>query len=145
LPDLAAELAGSGGAMDTLVVRESRSSLAGVVMAVAVEGMSVGEARALMHHGLTGAPHSLKLPHESALPGPLGHVGHGHVSGAVRHELRGLHTASPASTAAAPPTPSPAPAGAPAAVGPSLPEHSGAAGTAANAPGTAPATPASAA
>jgi hypothetical protein len=101
LPDLAAELAGSGGAMDTLVVRESRSSLAGVVMAVAVEGMSVGEAHALMRHGLTGPPRELKLPRESALRNPLGHIGHGHVSGAVQRELRGVHSGSPAHPAAA--------------------------------------------
>ena len=98
LPDLAAELAGSAGSMDTLVVRESRSSLAGVVMAVAVEGIGVAEARALMHHGVTGAPRGLKLPHGSAaLRNPLGHVGHGHVSGSLQHELRGLqHAGSPA-------------------------------------------------
>ncbi|MGN6869052.1 MAG: hypothetical protein ACTHMY_11695 [Solirubrobacteraceae bacterium] len=110
LPDLAAELAGSGGAMDTLVVRESRSSLAGVVMAVAVEGMSVGEAQALMHHGLTGAPRGLKLPHESALRNPLGHVGHGHVSGAIQHEVRGLQSGSPAHAVAASSPSSTAPA-----------------------------------
>ena len=101
LPDLAAELAGSAGSMDTLVVRESRSSLAGVVMAVAVEGIGVAEARALMHHGVTGAPRGLKLPHGSAaLRNPLGHVGHGHVSGSLQHELRGLqHAGSPAHAA----------------------------------------------
>ena len=53
--ELAAEFTGSRKPMDTLMVRESRSSLAGVVMAVAVEGMSVGEAQALIHHGLAGA------------------------------------------------------------------------------------------
>jgi hypothetical protein len=102
LPDLADELAGSGAAMDTLVVRESRSSLAGVVMAVAVEGMSVAEAQALMHHGVTGAAHGLKLPHGHALPRPLGHLGHGRVSGAVRHELHGQHSGSPRHAVAAP-------------------------------------------
>jgi hypothetical protein len=144
LPDLAAELAGSGGTMDTLVVRESRSSLAGVVMAVAVEGMSVAEAQALMHHGLTGAPRGLRLPHGGALPGRVGHLGHGHVSGTVQHELRGLHSGSPAhalgasashtsgppttpsstgsgSSASAPPTPAAAPASAPAASAPGTP------------------------
>ena len=59
LPELAAELGGSGRSMDTLVVRESRSSLAGVVMAVAVEGMSIAEAQALMHHGLAGVPRGI--------------------------------------------------------------------------------------
>ncbi|HET6870436.1 MAG TPA: hypothetical protein VFH80_31270 [Solirubrobacteraceae bacterium] len=149
LPELADELAGSAGPMDTLVVRESRSSLAGVVMAVAVEGMSVGEAHALMSHGLTGAPRGLKLPHSSALHNPLGQLGHGHVPGAVRHELRGVHAGSPAHAAGAPaassapastaapaagttpqpasttpppPTRSPAPADAPVAAAPTPPE-----------------------
>src|SRR5689334_8036758 len=133
--------------MDTLVVRESRSSLAGVVMAVAIEGMSVGEAHALMSHGLTGAPRGLKLPHSSALHSPLGQLGHGHASRAVQHELRGVQngsptdpaapsaSGSPASTASAPasaaepqasaapsPTPAPAPAGVPAAETPATPE-----------------------
>ena len=57
LPELAAELAGVRRAsMDTLMVRESKSSLAGVVMAVAVEGMSIAEAQALIQHGPAGAP-----------------------------------------------------------------------------------------
>jgi hypothetical protein len=110
LPGLAAELTGSAGSMDTLVVRESRSSLAGVVMAVAVEGMSVAEAQALMHHGLTGAPRGLKLPHGSALRNPLGQVGHGRVAGAVKHELGGLHSASPAHAVGASPQSSTPPA-----------------------------------
>ena len=99
LPELAAEFTGSGKSMDTLMVRESRSSLAGVVMAVAVEGMSVGEAQALIHHGLTGAPRS-GLSHLR-----LGHV-HGAVSpAALEHKLSGSrgrslaqHLSSAAST-----------------------------------------------
>jgi cell wall-associated NlpC family hydrolase len=66
LPGLAADLGGSGKAMHTLELRESRSSLAGVVVAVAVEGMSVSEAQALVQHGLPGglgkALHGVKLP-----------------------------------------------------------------------------------
>src|SRR5947207_3823717 len=93
LPGLAEELAGTGRSMDTLVVRESRSSLAGVVMAVAVEGMSVAEAQALMHHGLTGAPRG-RLPHGGALRSPLGHVPHAGPPVALRRELGGLRGGS---------------------------------------------------
>ncbi len=54
LHDLAAELAQGGGgkAMHTLEVRESKSSLAGVVMAVAAEGIGVVELHGLVEHGL---------------------------------------------------------------------------------------------
>jgi hypothetical protein len=66
LPGLAADLGGSGKAMQTLELRESRSSLAGVVMAVAVEGIGVAEAQALVRHGLPGglgkALHGVRLP-----------------------------------------------------------------------------------
>ena len=133
LPELAAELAGSGRPMDTLIVRESRSSLAGVVMAVAVEGMSVGEAQALIHHGLGGVPRG-GLPHGSALHGPLGHI-HRAVSpaalehklgvkhgGSLAHQLRAeAHSAAPAS--AAPASAAPASA-APASAAPATPEPS---------------------
>ena len=88
LPGLAAEFTRSAKSMDTLMVRESRSSLAGVVMAVAVEGMSVGEAQALIHHGLAGAQRG-RLPHVGAWHGPLGHV-HGAASpAALEHKLLG--------------------------------------------------------
>ena len=67
LPGLAVELGGSGGSgMETLELRESRSSLAGVVMAAAVEGLSVAEAQALVEHGAKGL-HGLRVP------GRLGH------------------------------------------------------------------------
>ncbi len=140
LPDLAAQLAGSAGSMDTLVVRESRSSLAGVVMAVAVEGMGVAEARALMNHGVTGAPRGLKLPHGgAALRNPLGHVGHGRVSGALQHELRGLqHSGSPAHAVGAP-SPSPAPTASP--TSPAPPSASGSPASAAAPPASAAAPP----
>ena len=71
LPELAAELEGSARAMDTLMIRESKSSLAGVVMAVAVEGMSIAEAQALIQHGPAGAPRG-NLLHGGALRDPLG-------------------------------------------------------------------------
>ena len=97
LPDLADELAGSAGSIDTLAVRESRSSLAGAVMAVAVEGMSVAEAQALIHHGLTGAPRGIgKLPHGGALRRPLGHVHRAGSPALLGRELHGLRGGSPA-------------------------------------------------
>ena len=91
LPDLAAELAGSSKSMDTLAVRESRSSLAGVVMAVAVEGMSVAEAHALMQHGLSGVPRGAgSLLHGRVPHSPLGHVRHAGTPAALERELRAL-------------------------------------------------------
>ena len=65
LPGLAGELGGGGG-METLELRESRSSLAGVVMAAAVEGLSVAEAQAFVEHGVKGL-------HGVRVPGRLGH------------------------------------------------------------------------
>jgi len=66
LPELAAELGGSGKAMYTLEMRESRSSLAGVVMAMATEGVALSEMQHLVQHGLPGglgkALHGVKLP-----------------------------------------------------------------------------------
>ena len=67
LPGLAWELGGGvGSGMETLELRESRSSLAGVVMAAAVEGLSVAEAQAFVEHGAKGL-HGLRVP------GRLGH------------------------------------------------------------------------
>ena len=67
LPGLAGELGGGvGSGMETLELRESRSSLAGVVMAAAVEGLSVAEAQAFVEHGAKGL-HGLRVP------GRLGH------------------------------------------------------------------------
>jgi hypothetical protein len=93
LPDLAAELAESSRSMDTLVVRESRSSLAGVVMAVAVEGIALAEAQALLHHGLTGVPRR-SLLRGSALRAPLAHMRHAGSPAALERELGGPHAAS---------------------------------------------------
>ena len=84
LEGLAAEL-GSGKAMHTLELRESRSSLAGVVMAVAAEGVGVAELRGLVGHGLHGEARAaaLKALHGGGLKEPrglrprgeLGHLG----------------------------------------------------------------------
>ena len=54
LPGLAAELAGGGRAMVTMELRESRSSLAGVVMAMAAEGVAVEQLEHVLSHGLPG-------------------------------------------------------------------------------------------
>ena len=125
LPDLAAELAGSARSMDTLMVRESRSSLAGVVMAVAVEGMGVAEAQALMQHGPAGALRG-KLSHGGALRDPLRHVRRAASPAALPRELRGLRGGSPvhglggpapARVAEASPASGPAGSGAPASSG----------------------------
>ena len=73
LEGLAAEL-GSGKAMYTLELRESRSSLAGVVMAVAAEGVGVAELRGLVGHGLHGEARAaaLKALHGGGLKEPRG-------------------------------------------------------------------------
>ena len=89
LPELAVELGGSGKGMQTLELRESRSSLAGVVMAAAVEGLSVAEAQALVSHRLPGglgkALRGVKLPRGArALKGTLS------PSGVERRVERGL-------------------------------------------------------
>ena len=54
LPGLAAELGGGGRAMVTMELRESRSSLAGVVMAMAAEGVAVEQLEHVLSHGLPG-------------------------------------------------------------------------------------------
>jgi hypothetical protein len=56
LDDLADELGGGGKAMHTLELRESKSSLAGVVMALAGEGIGVVELRGLIDHGMIKGP-----------------------------------------------------------------------------------------
>ena len=89
LPELADELGGSGRAMDTLMIRESKSSLAGVVMAVAVEGMSIAEAQALIQHGPAGIPRG-NLLHGGAVRDPLAHLRHAASPAAVPRELHGL-------------------------------------------------------
>ena len=69
LPGLAVELGGSGKAMHTMELRESRSSLAGVVMAIAAEGIALEQVERLASHGLPGglgkALHGVRLPKEA--------------------------------------------------------------------------------
>ncbi len=60
LDGLGVEL-GSGRGLETLELRESRSSLAGVVMAVAAEGVGVAELRGLVGHGLHGEARAAAL------------------------------------------------------------------------------------
>src|SRR6185312_4974440 len=77
LPGVARELGGGvGSGMQTLELRESRSSLAGVVMAAAVEGLSVAEAQAFVEHGAKGLKlgHGVKLPHGVRAPSGVAKV-----------------------------------------------------------------------
>src|SRR6185312_14033881 len=113
LPELAEELGGgAGGGMETLELRESRSSLAGVVMAAAVEGLSVAEAQAFVEHGAKGL-HGVKVPgrwgHGVRLPSEVQKVrGVEHrVVGRVHHEVgRAEHQVKAAGQAGHPPGPS---------------------------------------
>ena len=92
LEGLGAEL-GSGKAMHTLELRESRSSLAGVVMAVAAEGVGVAELRGLVGHGLHGQARAaaLKALHGGGLKEPRGlrSGGVGHLERVVERQARG--------------------------------------------------------
>jgi cell wall-associated NlpC family hydrolase len=95
LDDLAAELAQGGGggkAMHTLEVRESKSSLAGVVMAVAAEGIGVIELHGLVEHGLLHG--NLRSAGEQALRG----VNPMHPASSLHSELRGENPLSGASS-----------------------------------------------
>ena len=129
---LASELAVGGNAMQTLELRESRSSLAGVLMAVAAEGVGVAELRGLLgSHGLRGA-HGV-LGHGRGL-GSKGLNGEGmrppgRASGAAVHRAAVLlpQTAAGSPAQSVPPSPAPAaaaappPASAPAAAAPPAP------------------------
>ena len=87
LPDLAQEIAEAGGSLQTLELRESRSSLVGVLMAAALEGIGVlelsrlaggglsGDAAAAAHRALTRSgmravdpPHAPHVPHVPHAP-----------------------------------------------------------------------------
>jgi putative modified peptide len=61
LEDVADELS-AGSSMETMEVRESKSSLAGAVMALAAEGVGIGELAGVLGHR-----------HEQVLPAGLGH------------------------------------------------------------------------
>jgi hypothetical protein len=96
---LGVELGGSvGSGMETLELRGSRSSLAGVVMAAAVEGLSVAEAQAFVEHGAKGLRlgHGLKVPHGVKVPPAVGKVRglEHHVVGRVGHEVKAAERVS---------------------------------------------------
>jgi cell wall-associated NlpC family hydrolase len=102
LPGLAAELGGSGKAMHTMELRESRSSLAGVVMAIAAEGIALEQVERLASHGLPGglgkALHGVKLPKEArglgkASPASLEHKLE-HKAGVSPASVKGLEKAT---------------------------------------------------
>ncbi len=92
LADLATELGEGGKAMHTLEMRESKSSLAGVVMAVAAEGIGVVELHGLVQHGLLKG--DLRAAGERALRGanPL------HPATSLHSELRAENPLSGASS-----------------------------------------------
>ncbi len=59
---LADELGGGGKAMEPLELRESKSSLAGAVMAIAAEGMGAAELSGLIEHGVLHGGRALHAP-----------------------------------------------------------------------------------
>jgi cell wall-associated NlpC family hydrolase len=83
LDELAEEIGAGGRSMHTLELRESKSSLAGVVMAVAAEGIGVVELHGLVEHGLLKG--DLRAAGERALRG----VNPMHPASSLHSELRG--------------------------------------------------------
>jgi cell wall-associated NlpC family hydrolase len=88
--------------MHTMELRESRSSLAGVVMAIAAEGIALEQVERLASHGLPGglgkALHGVKLPKEArglgkASPGSLEHKLE-HKAGVSPASVKGLEKAA---------------------------------------------------
>jgi hypothetical protein len=108
LTSLADELeAGSGSAFETLEIRESKSSLAGVMMAAAAEGIGVVELLRYLH-GQHSLPPEVAGPVHRALTSPkLRSVPH--------HAADTQHAAVPEPPTAAPHTPAPEHAAPPAA------------------------------
>ena len=90
LDDLAEEFGSKGKAMHTLELRESKSSLAGVVMAVAAEGVGVVELKGMLGHGGLHGPAkaaALKALHAGGVKTP-----HGGAAGLAR--AAGVHVPS---------------------------------------------------
>jgi cell wall-associated NlpC family hydrolase len=88
--------------MHTMELRESRSSLAGVVMAIAAEGIALEQVERLASHGLPGglgkALHGVKLPKEArglgkASPASLEHKLE-HKAGVSPASVKGLEKAT---------------------------------------------------
>ena len=106
LDSLAAELGSGGKAMHTLELRESKSSLAGVVLAIAAEGVGVAELPGLIGH-LHGPGHlaamsalrkaGIKTPHMPKVPREIGKLEHAAGIRPPRHlsgDLAGAHGAA---------------------------------------------------
>jgi len=174
LPDLATELERGAGGMYTLEMRESKSPLAGVMLAAAFEAASVlefahvigpelnGEAAAAAHVALSRQLPAIRAPAvpgdvraaESALrsaPARLTAAGLSAVAGG-RGRAAALAAAAAAAKGDAPPPPAPSavapgapPAGAPAVPGAAPPAAAAAPGAAAPAAGAAAAAPGAAA
>ncbi|MGZ4231850.1 MAG: hypothetical protein ACXVVQ_10530 [Solirubrobacteraceae bacterium] len=135
LDELAEEFGAQGTGIHTLELRESKSSLAGVVMAIAAEGIGLAEVRGMLGHGpghaaalkaLKGA--GVKTPSGGAagiakaagLHGVPGAGAHGNAAHAVLPQPVG--GAGHAAPAAAAPASTAAPAGTPAPANPVVPE-----------------------
>ncbi len=88
LDDLAEEFGSQGRAMYTLEMRESKSSLAGVVMAVAAEGVGVVELKGMLGHGGLHGP--AKAAALKALKAGGVKTPHGGAAGLAK--AAGLHT-----------------------------------------------------
>ena len=133
LGELAEEFRAQGNGIHTLELRESKSSLAGVVMAIAAEGIGLAEVRGMLGHGpghaaalkaLKGA--GVKTPSGGAaglakaagLHGVPGAGAHGKGVGALVPHAAGAGHAAPGGAA---PAASAAPAGAAPAAIPRLP------------------------
>ena len=163
LDELAEEFQTQGNAIHTLELRESKSSLAGVVMAIAAEGIGLAEVRGMLGHGAHGPGQAaalkalkgvgIKTPHGGAagiakaagLHGVPGAGAHGRAVRAVLPNAAGAehaapNAAAPAAPAAAGPAAPVAPAAPAAPAGGATPEA--AAGGAASGAAAADATPA---
>ena len=128
LGELAEEFRGQGKGIQTLELRESKSSLAGVVMAIAAEGIGLAEVRGMLGHGpghaaalkaLKGA--GVKTPHGGAAgiakAAGLHGVPGAHAKGlhaVLPHNAAGAGHAAPGAAAPATPAGGSAPGAAPA-------------------------------
>src|SRR5205807_6141591 len=86
LGELAEEFRAHGNGIHTLELRESKSSLAGVVMAIAAEGVGIAEVRGMLGHGAHGPGHAAAL---KALKGAGIKTPHGGAAGIAK--AAGIH------------------------------------------------------
>jgi hypothetical protein len=99
LESLAADFAAGGSGMQTLELRESKSSLAGVIMAVAAEGVAVAELQGLLHgHGL-GAHGPARAAELKALRAAHVKTPHGAAARALEHQLKAHGTGAKGASA----------------------------------------------